>query len=856
MRSCIAHYQDPKTKTIDLNRQFVDIWEAKISASISTNQSTIDSNRKRGGTFAIKILLASVIENPNAVLHSVDVEEIVRFVEMKMGADAIAHVVCLQGCGNASVQIELGTSGIYLLMIWGVDIAEKFIKWVSNDDSKIVWPREFPRQPLVKGSFGIVPLAKFIHQIKKQVGDMPSSRMFGTYPYGSTPLKWIVNVHDKAVESPNLTIQLIIAALICEQFTSCMSKSLLELLQIRPPLQRSGRPHVEALETPATTTNPNIAAMSGQGSESVKETHGMGFDQLLKFKELVIGDLREQFDATNARFGIDDMFDDSLELEDLGKILLQIFNAIYDPRAMARQFKTLGFWRESFPPDGIVWKTALTRNGRILHLPEVQLPTEWTLDNDEMDAYYASGGGKEYLNLHDCVHLLNPLHYNRVPGDEFVEFPLVTIFIGSMTAVSTDSSAVNFRYYDVYYVFERIANLRKTRNRTFERMKNFVNQRFDEEIKNENEQKYSEFVKFAKFLNRVFDPHDPKGFIMVQCGGTNSGKSFMAQAISNLLHRMNGVVIGSQLDGGFVRVSHLGVRMLRIVEEFKGNLIETFHHLEANGTQLRKNNAVIDSRINLTIINSDKSHYSVEAEKTALLGLRNNYTQDVIANIESRAKQVEARIYVAPLELPESMWSELADYSRSIASFQKQINKFMWDMGVRAWNLDKPLNLQSYHLWNRADVADGNVSFYSGDTFFASYATLNYVLLKALTHKFPEEIMDPVQTNMTRVLVRELDQMINIQKMGIETPAALQSVALYNQLKEDLGKVKTTDEFLQVSKAIQAVADDYTRSVIEMRRTQGPTVHVPVDRNFNARTDEEDDPPEDYDPNAENLFDD
>jgi len=41
--------------------------------------------------------------------------------------------------------------------------------------------------------------------------------------------------------------------------------------------------------------------------------------------------------------------------------------------------------------------------------------------------------------------------------------------------------------------------------------------------------------------------------------------------------------VGSKIDGEIVRVSYLGKRFLRLFEEYKGNLVRDFSHLESNG---------------------------------------------------------------------------------------------------------------------------------------------------------------------------------------------------------------------------------------------------------------------------------
>lgn len=843
-RMCLSNVVGYSLDTDQAIRAFVDIWEARIAALISSHQNVIDSDKKRGGTFAIQILLASVVENNNCEIHSDEIEEIVHFIDLQIGLKSVAHLICLQGNADASVQLDIGVSGIYLFMIWGMDIAEKFINWTNNDDYyQIIQPGKIPRIPLIRSSLGIGPLIKTLHKFKSQAGEIPRTRLRGVHSDTAVSMRWMMNVHENASESSNLTIQIIISSLVAEQFKYFMSKSLIELFQLRQPVSRFDKINQDSKISSVATNNPNIAALTGQDTDSLKDSHGMGFDQLLKFKELVTGDLREQYLETEARFGMDvDPESTMFYTEDWAKILLQLLNANFDPVYCASFFKRKGFWRSLFfTGDEYICYLRLLDNGDSLYyyatdgLPE--FPVQHCEDAEDFDDYYHRRGDKDCINLHDCTHLLQSC-FKPSNTEDLPRFPLLAVFLSEIEMPhSFCALRVDPPHKRLYCTFEKIVNLRAQRNQMFVRMRNFINRKFDDALKSKELSEKSEYIKFAKFLSRVFNPDDPKGFILVQSGGTNSGKSFQAHAISNLFHRMNGIVIGSQLDAGFVRVSHLGVRMLRIVEEFKGNLIETFHHLEANGTQLRKNNAVIDSRINLTIINCDKKNYSVDSEKELLLGFRNNYSDEVIKNIESRAAQVEARVYIALLEDQESMWGHMSDFSRAMSIFQKQINAHMWDMGVRCWNFEKPLNLQAYHLWNRAEVVDGNVSFFSGDTFFASYATLNYLLYKALTHKFPVEIMDPIQMNMTRILARELDDLIQTERMNINDPAYDQCSAYLTKLRADILQCTDLTEYSRLSKMIQSCCDEYCRNRAEFLRTvptEGPRPYNEFDH-----TDEE-----------------
>lgn len=170
------------------------------------------------------------------------------------------------------------------------------------------------------------------------------------------------------------------------------------------------------------------------------------------------------------------------------------------------------------------------------------------------------------------------------------------------------------------------------------------------------------FAAFKTFLAKVFDPQVAKAFILISSGLTNSGKSFAFKCISNIWHQMNGVSIGSELNADFVRVSDLETRMLRCVEEYKGNIIDQFHHLEANGKQLRKNNAYIDSRINLTILNCDQANFSLVNEAN-----RSQFSKTDHERL-SRRQQVASRSYI--LNWSDPHWKFMKELSLLLCAIQ------------------------------------------------------------------------------------------------------------------------------------------------------------------------------------------
>jgi hypothetical protein len=93
----------------------------------------------------------------------------------------------------------------------------------------------------------------------------------------------------------------------------------------------------------------------------------------------------------------------------------------------------------------------------------------------------------------------------------------------------------------------------------------------------------SKSLTLTDFLDQIFSCERRKVGILIQSGPTNSGKSHSAHSWISLLYQLNGVFIGSTISSDFQRVSHLGVRHLRVVEEYKHNIIGDFHHLESNG---------------------------------------------------------------------------------------------------------------------------------------------------------------------------------------------------------------------------------------------------------------------------------
>lgn len=146
------------------------------------------------------------------------------------------------------------------------------------------------------------------------------------------------------------------------------------------------------------------------------------------------------------------------------------------------------------------------------------------------------------------------------------------------------------------------------------------------------------------FLDQIFSCERRKVGILIQSGPTNSGKSHSAHSWISLLYQLNGVFIGSSISSDFQRVSHLGVRHLRVVEEYKHNIIGDFHHLESNGKQLFSNNAVVPTRVSVAMLNCDKVAYSLDEEANLMaLDSKNPRTKK---EIQSRVAQVRSRLYV------------------------------------------------------------------------------------------------------------------------------------------------------------------------------------------------------------------
>lgn len=153
----------------------------------------------------------------------------------------------------------------------------------------------------------------------------------------------------------------------------------------------------------------------------------------------------------------------------------------------------------------------------------------------------------------------------------------------------------------------------------------------------------------TRFLEQLFDPSSKKARIFLQSGKTESGKTFTTSAWTSLLFQLNGTVLGSRIDGDFVRVSDLGSRHLKIIEEYKGNLPAEFYHLESNSKQLYDTNARIDPRLSLVMINCDKQPYSLDqeqAEYAAKLISRGEPEEIALANALSRREQVESRTFI------------------------------------------------------------------------------------------------------------------------------------------------------------------------------------------------------------------
>lgn len=162
----------------------------------------------------------------------------------------------------------------------------------------------------------------------------------------------------------------------------------------------------------------------------------------------------------------------------------------------------------------------------------------------------------------------------------------------------------------------------------------------------------AERERLVKFFKKCFNPNHVKVSMLILAGRSDMGKSWISSMINNICQAMNGVVQGSELDNNFVRVSNLALRNLRIIEEYKGNILEDFHHLEANSKQLMKNNAVLNNRVSLVILNSDRSNFSLETLREELRDKKSTvksrlftprFTNRWIAKTESLRQQVQNR---------------------------------------------------------------------------------------------------------------------------------------------------------------------------------------------------------------------
>lgn len=118
--------------------------------------------------------------------------------------------------------------------------------------------------------------------------------------------------------------------------------------------------------------------------------------------------------------------------------------------------------------------------------------------------------------------------------------------------------------------------------------------------------------KLSQFFHKALNPKYEKASLLLISGESNSGKSFMVDKMRNLFLLLNGVMMGNEISDGFVRVSNLSQRFLRIYEEYKGNILEKFQHIETNGTVLHNNNANIDNRISISVFCHDRKNLTLD----------------------------------------------------------------------------------------------------------------------------------------------------------------------------------------------------------------------------------------------------
>lgn len=770
-------------------QQHICKWESLIDSLAASNMNLVCSDIKRAGTFALQITIMTTEEHATQKIHTSHLNIVIEDIEKKIGSRAVATMVFLQNSSQLAARVDIGNPGIYLIMVWNRDIGKNYIQWAGQEngatitsDHRLSW-----FNPTVRSTLTPVLLIKLLAKIKHLTGNVPKNILASRHEDAHIPIRWHLSIRHDA-QTSNILIQIILMSMIAEMFQQQMSKSLMSILMMTKAKNMSFvNTQAQEINIPVEQTeNPNIASLAGIKEDTIKDQHGLGFDQLIAFKGKIVTDLKEHCEMSNERFGItsdkDRLFigNDAIA-KDLVQMLYALIASNMGLWKAHRVFKYKRFWS---PEQDLACLIGYSN-----------LDTEL---QHEYEEYVMSGGGKDSLNRFDCQTLID----DWVPGigseklQVFSEIKLYRTPTGSIENIYQDDDEM----VPMNDILLRLEKLLLTRTGIISRVQKKINEIFDLSTSDIWDGSpligyRAELLEFSKFLQKVFDPQNAKAYMLFQCGGTNSGKSFSATCISNLLHRMNGITIGSQLNSGFVRVSKLGVRMLRIVEEYKGNVIDEFHHLEANGMQLRKNNAQIDSRVNLTIINCDKSDYSIDREAQYMINQLDEKGHARKQDILSRAEQVKARAYIMHFEDDSSIWYYLSTVSKDLCSVQGQIISLMQNCNVTIWEHNRPLELISFNLWNKSLAGVEAISFFAGDTFFCQTMVWSHVLLRALTHKFPIDIRTRFATQLGADVEKEIDEILKQKLVPIDTnPTLLLKAARVNLLARKADAEQSIEE--------------------------------------------------------------
>jgi hypothetical protein len=182
---------------------------------------------------------------------------------------------------------------------------------------------------------------------------------------------------------------------------------------------------------------------------------------------------------------------------------------------------------------------------------------------------------------------------------------------------------------------------------------------------------------------------------------------------------------------------------MKIYDEYKDCLITSFQHLEANGKQLRQNNAEIETRVNLNIICCDQKEYTIEGEAKKLLKKKpenmsrdtnREYLIDMSAeSIKSKAKQVKSRTYILNWSAKE--WSLFRDTSQNLTHIQKLMRKetnklYSLIPGNEPESVDCQNN-EIFQLWNTS-INQSHTKPSTWGLFLTQHAAWGTLLLQSL----------------------------------------------------------------------------------------------------------------------------